>query len=127
MEKTEGANKFGDSRDPGTQDTGWIQTKQWVHKTQDEHKQNSGYARQRMNTNKTVGVQDTGWIQTKQWVHKTQDEYKQNSGYTRHMMNTNKTKEKQQRKLKRWATQTPPINVSNTDSTNNSEQHRLHQ
>jgi hypothetical protein len=54
-------------------------------------KQNSGYTRHRMNTNKTVGTQDTGWIQTKQWVHKTPDEYKQNSGYTRHRMNTNKS------------------------------------
>ena len=80
-----------------------------------------------------LGTQDTGGRQTKQgaikngqsrdtgniWVHKTQEEDKQNKGqsrmdnpetlatfgYTRHRRKTNKT---QLRKLKWWATWTPP-------------------
>ena len=64
-----------------TQDTGWRQTKQrhwqpWLHKIQDEEKQNKDtgnldYTKYRVKTNKTKTLatlitQDTGWRQTKQ-------------------------------------------------------------
>jgi nitrogen fixation-related uncharacterized protein len=92
----------------GTQDTGRRQTKQgaikngqyrdtgniWVHKTQDEDKQNKGQSRiDNPETLATLDTQDTGRRQTQQgaikngqyrdtgniWVHKTQDEDKQNT------------------------------------------------
>jgi hypothetical protein len=55
----------------GTQDTRRRQTKHWVHKTQEEDKQNIGYTRHKKKTNKTLGTQDTRRRQTKQKIQLT--------------------------------------------------------